>query len=357
MIAESAEDNNVLIDKDKLTVYSIPQPVDIDLTPSKVLASEHQVLQGAKSSFTFDVANIGPDAAPAYSVGLYYSNDPNITTGDTLICTHKDLDGLGGMAQEALQVSCDVPKINGNYYFGVIVDPAKALPELDDDNSVGGDPAPVTVALPNVDLQMGIVSSSDFSVDTGQKVTLSADVTNAGPLAPAAQTLLAPLCAVPPVPTGSYWLGAIADATLQIAESNETNNAVASVGQMTVTAPDVDLQYELHWDDANNPKPGQLVNYHLQIRNNGTASSPAQFDVSLHYSLDDIITPGDAKACTVAVGAVKAKTITEFQFECNIPALAPGWYYSGIVIDPANQVPESNETNNWGSDVFPELIQ
>ncbi|MBA3546170.1 MAG: hypothetical protein H0T76_06795 [Nannocystis sp.] len=390
IIGESNEDNNFLIDEEQLVISGNPMPTNVDLAPSTVLATEHKLLAGSKANFTFDVENLGPNAAPPYAVGLYYSTDAVITTGDALICTLGDVNGLGALSKEAQQISCDVPKLAGDYYFGVIVDPMNALAELDEDNNVAGDPALVTITGPKIDLQMGAVTSNDFTVDTGQQATLSAKVTNAGAdpspvfdvsfylsadanitavdklicstksanaLAPAAQVDVSSPCVIPAVASGLYWLGAIADAPGLIPELSEANNAGPSAIQMDVKAPDVDLQYELHFDNALLPSPGDKVTHHLQIRNNGAAASPAQFEVNVHYSSDMNITLADAKACTVKVGMVPAKTITEFQFDCTIPALAPAFYYSGVIIDPSNQVPESNEGNNWGSSPFSELIQ
>lgn len=390
IITESDETNNFLFDEDKLTVWNNPKPVDVDLSAANALAMQHQVLQGSQTIFDFDVANLGTGDVSAYSVGLYYSKDPQITTADTLICTHQDADGLAGMAQEAKQVACDVPKLVGEHYFGVIVDPGKALAELDENNNVAADPAPITITAPNVDLQTGAVTVSDATVDTGQQVTVSATVKNAGTdpspvfdvsfylssdaqvtandklvcstssqnaLPADAQAVLSPSCAIPPVPSGSYWLGAIADGANKITETNEGNNTALAADKVTVTAPDVDLEYELLWDNAFTPSPGELVQYHLQIRNKGNAASPAQFAVTVLYSLDMNITFADAEACTVDVGKVPAKTITEFAFECTIPNVAPGWYYTGVIIDSTNLVPETDESNNVGSKVNPEQIK
>jgi hypothetical protein len=48
---------------------------------------------------------------------------------------------------------------------------------------------------------------------------------------------------------------------------------------------------------------------------------------------------------------------TEFQFDCDVPNVAAGWYYTGVIIDPGNDVPETDVTNNSGSDVNPRLVQ
>ena len=390
-ITESDETNNFLFDPDKLIVSGNPEPGTADLAVLNASAAEHQVLQGALTDFSFDVANLTAAAVPAYSVGLYYSTDPQVTTADTLICTLSDADGIAGMAQEAKQFNCAAPELVGDHYFGAIVDPADMLNEIDEINNVAVDAAPVTITAPDIDLLISSVQGDKTMVDIGQSINLSGLASNDGadpspafevafylstdPTITAADKLVCttatvmPLpaqqqesiftgCTVPPVPGGNYWIGAIVDPNGALTETDETNNTAASAAQLLVKAPDVDLQYELHWDNVGiPPDPGDTLTWKLQIRNNGTAASPPKFDVNLHYSSDMTITLADAKACTVSLGPVPAKTITEFQFQCTVPQLVPGWYYSGIIIDPGDQVPESNEDNNVGSAVNPELIQ
>jgi subtilase family serine protease len=211
----------------------------------------------------------------------------------------------------------------------------------------GADPSPA--------FGVSFYLSNDANITTADKFVCSkaADAELPG----GQQVVVSSQCAIPAVVSGAYWLGAVADPSALITETDETNNDGAAAAQLQVEAPDVDLEYELHWDDgALPPNPGDTLTYHLQIRNNGTAASPAKFDANIHYSLDDSITLFDAKACTVSVGPVPALTITEFEFQCTVPQLAPGWYYSGVIIDPGNQVPETDESNNWGSAVNPELI-
>jgi hypothetical protein len=389
-ITESDETNNSLFDPDQLVIIGNPEPGTTDLNIASAIAAAHQVLQGDGTSFDLQIKNLAAGNVPAYSVDLYYSQDPVITPADTKICTFNDVDGLAGNAEEALLIECAVPPLVGDYYFGAIVDPADALDEIDEGNNVASDPVLVTIGAPDVDLVMGAVSIDDITVDTGQLVTLSATVSNGGNDPSAAfgvsfylssdanitaadklvcatavdaglpagqQTVVSPQCAIPAVASGAYWLGAIADPAAAITETDETNNDGAAGAQVQVKAPDVDLAYELHWDDAAlPPNPGDVLTFHLQIRNNGTAASPAKFDANIHYSTDDSITLLDAKACTVSVGPVPAKTITEFEFQCTVPQLAPAWYYSGVIIDPGNAVPETNENNNWGSAVNPEPI-
>jgi hypothetical protein len=270
VIEEAEEGNNVEFDPDTITIFNNPMPMDIDLDPTSASAVEHQVFQGDATSFNFGVKNLGADASPAYSVGLYYSVDTTITTADTLICTHTDVGGLAGMGQEAHQIACDVPPLVGVYHFGVIVDPMNVLGELDETNNVAFDLTPVNIDAGDIDLQMGSVVSGDNTVDTGQLVTVSATVSNTGPdpapvfgvrfylssdanitladdlvceavtaapLVGGDQVVVSKICTIPDLTSGAYYLGAIADPSGQVAETDETDNDGASVGPLQVTAP------------------------------------------------------------------------------------------------------------------------
>jgi subtilase family serine protease len=304
------------------------------------------------------------------------------------LCTYADDDGIAGMATESHQASCTVPALDGDYYFGVVVDPSDAISETDETNNAASDPLLVTVTPLDVDLIPSAVTSSSYAVDTAEVIDLATTITNAGTtpspafdvsfyisanasidasdelvcttavpagLAAGGNTDALASCAVPLLSTGAYYLGAIADPADQIGESSEVNNAAAAASLVDITAPNVDLAYALHWHDAVSLSPGQLVTYHLQVQNNGTAASPG-FDASIHYSSDMNVTSGDPSACTVALGSVPALTITEFTFDCNVPIVPPDWYFSGAIIDPANDVPETDETNNTGVAPFTEQI-
>lgn len=388
VIAESDEGNNFLFDVDTMVIVGNPAPQYIDLNPSNVSAASSQVFEGHTLDVTFDVENLEVDDAAPYSVGLYFSTDANITTGDIPLCTYPDVDGLAGMTLESHLASCTVPALDGDYYVGVVVDPSNAISETDETNNAVNDPVIVTVTPLDVDLIPSAVTSSSYTVDTGDMVDLAATITSSGTtpvpdfdvsfyvssdanvstsdelvctttvaagLAPGGSTDALTTCAVPLVPTGTYWLGAIADPADQIGESSEVNNATASVSLMDITAPDVDLAYYLHWHSAPSLSPGQMVTFHLQVQNNGTAASPG-FDASIHFSSDMTITGADPSACTVPLGSVPALTITEFTFDCTIPAVPPAFYFGGAIIDPANEVPETDETNNVGVNAFVEQI-
>ncbi len=58
----------------------------------------------------------------------------------------------------------------------------------------------------------------------------------------------------------------------------------------------------------------------------------------------------------MSLGFVPALTITESMFDCTIPAVPPAFYFGGAIIDPANEVPETDETNNVGVNAFVEQI-
>jgi subtilase family serine protease len=376
-IDESDENDNSRIDADKLVVNG---PSVVDLAPASVIADENDVSVGLNTTFSFDVDNLGPDPVGPFSTKLYYSTDQTITAGDTLICTTNQA-GVAANSTINVQAQCAVPNLSGNRYFGVIVDAANAIDETNENNNVGHDASIVAIGALDVDLATTAVSTSSHSVDVGDLVNVSAMVTNQGPDASPAFTIayyystdvnitvadkkiceangpalaagqsanVATNCAVPLVATGNYRLGAIADPNGVLVESDETNNDGLDPSSVSVTAPNVDLAYELHWDNLPNiANGGQNVNYHLQVWNLGNDALPAGSDVTMRWSSDMNITLADAEGCTVDIGAIQAGALVEFQYDCATPDLV-GFYYSGVILDPANTIPETNENNNKAS--------
>jgi subtilase family serine protease len=385
VIDESNERDNWRMDADKLKIIG---PSQVDLAPYDVSADESEVFVGYETSFSFSVDNLGPDPVGPFGVGLYYSTDQDITVDDVLICSFNEA-GIAGNSTLNLQKQCVVPDLSGDYYFGVIVDPNDAIEEINEDNNVAHDPNLVSVATLEVDLQPTEVTTSSHAVDTGDLVSFSTTVINHGPdpspafvvafyystdanitiadpkiceangptLGAGQSAEVQTQCVVPLLATGSYRLGSMVDPANLIDELNEANNTALDDISVSITAPDVDLAYELHWDNLPNIATiGQNVTYHLQVWNLGSANV-TNFEASMHWSTDMIITPSDPLGCVVELGAVPAGALIEFQFGCQIPDLVPGYYYSGVIIDPTNAIPETNENNNVGSSALIQQFQ
>jgi subtilase family serine protease len=385
IIDESNEDDNWRIDADKLVLAG---PVEIDLASSDVVASENAVKVGAATSVAVTVDNLGPDAVGPYSVRFYYSADQNITNNDVLLCTVQEA-GLAANGSTVVQDQCVVPNLNGDYYLGAIVDPGNLIAETNEDNNAAFDPALVSIAPLEVDITPTAVTSSSYTVDVGDLINFSANVTNNGPdpspafslrfyystdanittndtlicqqdgpaLQPGASSPVNKNCAVPPLATGNYRLGVIVDPTNAIGETNEANNAAINPNAVSITAPNVDLAYDYHGDDLNFfAEPGDQFTYDLDVWNHGTDASPS-FEATMVWSIDSNISLADVEGCTIELPSIPAQTKFHYEFMCSVPELPPGAYYSGAIIDPSNAVPETNEGNNKGVSLDPQQIQ
>jgi hypothetical protein len=376
VIEESDETDNWRFDADKLVIMG---DVEVDLTPSAALATDHSVKTGTATDVSVTVDNLGPDDIGPYTVRFYYSSDQNITTNDPLLCSVNE-PGLAANTATVVDAQCMVPALNGNYYLGVIVDPSNVIVETNENNNKAVDPGIVAISPLEVDLQPSMLGTGSLSVDTDDFIAYSATVTNHGidpspafaisfyysldanisvgdklicqvngpVLQPGASTLINTNCDVPLIATANYRLGAIVDPNNAIGETNEANNTAVHPSQVSVTAPIVDLEYDYHGDNLNFfAHPGDDIHYTLDVWNNGTAPSGA-FTVKMVWSLDQNITLGDIEGCTAQVGSIPAQALAHFAYDCTVPDFQIGNYYSGAIIDPTNAVPETVENNNIG---------
>lgn len=90
------------------------------------------------------------------------------------------------------------------------------------------------------------------------------------------------------------------------------------------------------------------VNISLQVKNTGNSAAGA-FTVGYYLSLDQEISTGDFLLGTDNVASLAANSTTDVSNSkdiTTIPSLPPGTYYIGFLIDTANAVSESNESDN-----------
>jgi predicted outer membrane repeat protein len=93
---------------------------------------------------------------------------------------------------------------------------------------------------------------------------------------------------------------------------------------------------------------GQMMEIKFAIGNQGTESAPPH-KISFYVSVDTRIAASDYLITeeqipyTISPGMLRSLTAYGFQFPTNVP---PGTYYVGWIIDPSNEVAETDETNN-----------
>ncbi|MCC0177386.1 hypothetical protein I4641_10400 [Waterburya agarophytonicola K14] len=160
---------------------------------------------------------------------------------------------------------------------------------------------------------------------------------------------------------GNYYLGLEADPFDDVVESNDANNSLQGEGidyqQVTIEAPKddtVDLvgtKFEIVQDQI---VPGQEFDLGFTVANEGLAEVDA-FSFDLYLSQDSNITTEDFYLGKYEVpDGLAGRSDTGLKsIRYTAPELADdfwgendGTYYAGMIIDPANDVVESNEENN-----------
>ena len=321
-------------------------------------------------------------------ISLLLSSDGGIDANDLRFCTTTSTTTLGTGAQAVIPVSCTVPRLRGAYHLGAVLDPANVLAETDETNNGVIAAGTLTIAAPSPDLTASGAATDLTDVPFSGNVTFSADAHNvgvdaAGPfnvgfylsltptlaantplvcqvavpagLAAGAQTHVSESCAIPAMDSGAWYVIAKADDRDDVFETDETNNISVAPATITVAEPTWDLGGTFDDNGGQNLSVGQNITFMLTVANTGPDTIPG-FDASVMLSTDMSIGGSDHLLCTVTLGAVPGQSEAGFTFSCNIPSVAAGSYYTGVVLDPQNALTETDETNNIMVDAVPRPI-
>src|SRR5947207_75931 len=255
-----------------VTPPDVPKP-DLTVTSVSVPAA---LLAGKPLAINHTVANTGNAAAGAFTVRFYLSTDTTLDSGDVLLGS-RTLTGLAAGASDTLVSTVTLPAsvAIGTYRVLVFADALGEVAERDETNNVGVSSAlAVTVFLPDL-----TVTALTLPVTgaTGRPLAITNTVKNVGPAAAGASTVRFYLSSDATLDAGdvllgaravgalaagtsstavttltipantsapaSYYVIAVADALGQVAETDETNNTVASSATVAVALyrPDLTL--------------------------------------------------------------------------------------------------------------------
>ena len=375
-IVEINEINNSAVAANRLTVRA-GSAVDLIVTDGSAPTSASP---GQSVSVSVEVTNQGTAAAGAFRVGFYISTRPTLTTADTRLgtCTFASLAaGAKGTCSAIVTIPANLPL--GQYTAGAIVDDLNQVAETNETNNIGLTADRLTIGretMPDLIITDGTAPATGT---TGQPVRLTVQVTNQG-TAPAGAFRLGYYLSTDSVITrsdtqigtcnfpslgvdvsatcsgnitlpltlapGTYYVGAFADDTGQVNESDENNNTALAPNQMVVTRGAAADLIVTGLTSPDTITLGERPNITSAIRNQGTADAGA-FRLGYYLSTDATITTGDIQLGTCSYTALAAGANSGCAGPLLFPAtLAPGRYYLGVIVDDQNQVAESNETNN-----------
>ncbi len=188
-----------------------------------------------------------------------------------------------------------------------------------------------------------VITSADIYLDGNNNTNL----------VPGAQfTWGSPTLTIPPgTPPGIYYIGILVDRNNNVPESNKNNNYVAAMITVSASSSVYDLVITTGSPTVTPSTVaagGTITLSPWTVKNEGIAET-GPFANGFYLSTDSVIWTTD----TYLDGNSNTNLAPGAQFTWGGPSLTippgtpPGNYYIGILVDRGNNVPESNENNNY----------
>jgi len=360
-VAESDESNN-----------KKSQAIGIGLKPDLVVSSltaPSTAMQGQNIIVTEVTTNQGTAVSGTFTTRVCLARDAALTDQVSTKDFSPTTLAPGGSSSRSGPLSVPADLASGDYYVGAIADVNNQVTESDETNNkrsqpihIGGTPdlvvsalsAPATVNQ-GENLAITETTKNQGTADSGAsstRVVLARDAAltdligskdlSHSALAQGASEQKSGSVTVPAaLPSGFYYVGAIADVGGVVTESDETNNKrsqqiiIGGVPDLVVsalTAPDFALQ-------------GDTIPVTETTKNEGTevaGASTTRVCLARNSTLTDQVVTDDLSHPGLAEGASDQQGTS-----LAIPAgLASGIYYVGAIADVGAAVTESDETNN-----------
>ena len=374
-VAESNEANNV----------SGPRTITVaaggpDLVVTSVGNPPASAAPGKAFAITDTVKNQGATTAAQSTTRFYLSLDAAKDAGDALLPGSRTVPTLAAGAQSAGTTTVTIPLTTppGTYHLLACADDLQAIAEASELNncrtaaativvgrpdlvetSVSNPPAAArpgtSFAVTDTVRNQGTVSASAssshyyFSADTQKSADdrLLTGTRSVPTLAAGATSTLTVTVTIPSAtPPGTYFLLACADDTKLLAESDEANNCLASVGAITVALPDL---VEQTVSNSGGPfRRGTAFTVSDTAVNTSRVGTPTSATTRYYLSLDGVRNTGDILligARTVPILGPSASSSASVAV--TIPSTTlPGTYFLLACADDTKLVAESNEANN-----------
>lgn len=145
------------------------------------------------------------------------------------------------------------------------------------------------------------------------------------------------------VASGTYYIGAIADPSNQLVESDETNNVLAGSPTTVLKGPDLVMTAVTTPATAT---VGQQLSVPVTVKNQGIGTALNSFYVSTYLCPTSDINTSCTNLRSQLVGSLAVGASQSWNVIFNVPPVAAGTYYIGAIADSSNLNEEMDETNN-----------
>ncbi|WP_257459984.1 CARDB domain-containing protein [Archangium lipolyticum] len=362
-VPESDETNNTLLGN-TLAIDAKP-----DLVLTAVTGPSRRSPYTPDSPVFFTVCNQG-QPSPSTNVDLFLSTDTTISRDDDLFFANVWLDALAAGECRTQSVPTHTPP-EGIFYLGGIVDPFDSVQEILENNNVlaghrmaigygpdlvitsvqapasarPGEPLGFSATICNQGFQPSFFSELAVRLSDDATVTPDDLLLGSVPVGDLDSGMCATVSVTGPAtpPSGTWYVGAFADASQFVLELDEANNT--SAPRAITFGSDADLTVSLKAPAL--ARPGDFFRYTATVCNQGTSlGEPTTLDILLSsdatFSDEDLIL-GNAPVPQLAAGEC-----TEISQET--PSYAPpSSYFLGARVDGSHDVPELREDNNTSS--------
>ncbi len=373
-VEESEEDNNLaMTDQIFFGVHSnnlAARAVSLDATAG--LSPDTEV------GVSVTVQNLGTQELSAIPVQVFLSADAAKDESDAVLCDEVADTPVAVNGEMTVTFTCTVPRIRGEFTPIAEVDGLDTLADTDRSDNVAVGAAAVSVTAPSPELVVSDVASDLTEIDWQGSLSVSATVTNSGVddagahrvgfylssdqavdsadvllcqtematgLAAGATEAISESCTAPESASGNLWLIAMADPDDAVFEVDDTNNAAAAAGVITINPPDWNLNASNFSSGSSTIQTGDSVQFNLTVTNTGTVAVSG-YHLEVYLSADQSISSSDSLFCYMDKGSLDGGVIDTFTFGCEAPTVDPGTYYFGVLVDPAEAIAETDEGDN-----------
>ena len=365
------------------TVHFVGTVLSPDLVITSVTAPATGTI-GDSTGVSITIANVGGGDAGAFRLGIYFSTDSTITTGD-VIAASCAMPALPAGGEDTCSGTITIPAslAPGTWYLGAIADDESAVAESDESNNTGyssaitlsravpdleiisvtapsigtiGDTMSVNISLRNSGggaagpFRVGLYFSANTLITVSDQ--LAGSCASKGLAAGAPETCSGTLTIPSSLSPGTWYLGAIVDDEGAVTESDESNNRGHS-SAITLLVPGTDLVIESFTVPATG-RHDQPISLSITVKNQGTVGS-GSYRLAIYFSLNSTITAGEPdlllNACTMSPLAPGASEVCSGTVTIT-SAIPPRSYFMGAYADDQFVVTESNESNNTASSLI-----